>query len=96
MPNITTNHAITYTNFIYLFKHYLLNTYSNLTSQSSRIVDNDSELISVYLHNEENQEGVTLNHPPHPPPPPRLILYYDGCIAFLRKRRDLAHSFLIS
>ena len=43
-----------YNNFIYLFIYYLL-TYSNLTSQSSRIVDNDSELISIYLHNAETK-----------------------------------------
>ena len=47
-----------------MFIYYLL-TYSNLTSQSSRIVDNDSELISIYLHSAENQEGVTFN-PPFP------------------------------
>ncbi|CAH3170164.1 unnamed protein product [Porites evermanni] len=49
-----------YNNFIYSFKYYLI-TYSNLTSQSSRIVDNDSEFISIYLHNAENQGGVTFN-----------------------------------
>ena len=26
-------------------------------------MDNDSELISIYLHNAENQEGVTFNSP---------------------------------
>ena len=49
-------------NFIYLFKYYLL-TYSNLISQSSLIVDNDSEFLSIYLHKEENQEGVAFNPP---------------------------------
>ena len=49
-----------YDNFIYLFKYYLL-TYSNLTSHSSRIVDNNSQLLSIYLHNAENEGGVTFN-----------------------------------
>ena len=45
-----------YNNFIYLFKYYLL-TYSNLTSQAPRV----EEFISIYLHNAENQDGVTFN-----------------------------------
>ena len=32
----------------------------NLTSQLSRIVDNDSELISIYLHNAESKREYFL------------------------------------
>ena len=81
------------TNFIFLFKYYLL-TYSNLTFQSSRIVDNDSEFISIiYLHNAENQEGVTFNPPP--PPPPHSVLRWEYKIRWLAEINSihlLSHS----
>ena len=62
----------------------------NLTSQSLRIVDNDSELISIYLHNAENQEGVTFN------PPSCTTMGVFIMIELLGKReiRSTAFSFL--
>ena len=41
-----------YSNIIYLLIQIL---------HLSRHVDNDSEFISIYLHNAEKQEGVTFN-----------------------------------
>ena len=71
----------------------------NLTSQSLRIVDNDSELISIYLHNAESKREYFLT--------PYSVLRWEYKIRWLTeinsihliydrtswKKRDPADSF---